>query len=114
MTFVMVGLDKPTGKVRGGKKKGNNKKDGESDKLQHITCFACGKKGRYADKCPSKRKEDTATAVLARDGDIDVDFNCNANWEGTIYDMSKEYSVPSVLNVAKSSLTPYCWIFKQM
>ena len=52
--FITVGSEKPAGKARGGKQKGNAKSDNASDKLQHITCFACGKKGHYADKCLSK------------------------------------------------------------
>ena len=89
---------KPAGKARGGKQKGNNKSDNASDTLQHITCFACGKKGHYADKCPSKQNDDMATTVLTRDGDADADFNCKVNWERTVYAMLREYSMYSVLD----------------
>ena len=96
--FFTVGLENAAGNARGGKRNGNNKSDDGSDKLQHITCFACGKKSHYADKCLSTKKDDMATAVLTGDRDADANFNCNANWEGTVYAMSIECSMHSVLD----------------
>ena len=69
-----MGLDKPAGKSRGGKRS-----DVASDKLQHITCFACGEKGHYADKCQKNRKSNATTEELTRnDGvaDDNGDFVC--------------------------------------
>ena len=66
-TFVMAGLDKPAGKSRGSKRS-----DVASDKLQHITCFAYGEKGHYANKYPNNRKSDTTTEELTGD-DADSD-----------------------------------------
>ena len=81
------------------------------EKLKHIACHNCGKKGHYATDCPDKRdKKENQTSLLttsAKDGDGEMMFETH----NVVDDPSSRHRSPRSLEVdgkrgAVSEVTP--------
>lgn len=59
--------------------KKNKKKQTAKSKNNAITCFECDKKGHYANKCPSKKKESTNKLLFAATSLV-AKADCATNW----------------------------------
>ena len=98
--MLLTSVNKPVTKSSGSKKKGGAevKKEDKSEKLKCIEFHSCHEMGHYANKCPLRKPQVKEPLPVIEDGDAEVSYHVNGNWQSVIFNTTREVSVQSVLD----------------